>query len=500
MKETPQDKNIINNFSISMKHHNNKNILLYGNNFLFSKRLNEILKRDYSIKELNHRGAFDEDNNFVIDFDQVETIEGLIKYAKIDTFVLTSEILLFLTKESEFDDFYSILTSIKSVNIKFIFISILNPLEIIEINDDQYNLTISSINNDYSSRLLRIKNLFNKEKDSIFEFSSFYTFVDSDWQLNPIHIISKDENIFKKVHENDLYDIYMNLADDLISEITANISKSGFLKIGNSSIKSKISTFIDEVKNVFKHPINNLEDNHDLFLENSLTNNLNYRPNNIITIAHQSSCSVSVIYRKKPKDRITEKSIAIYRRELGASLASVIPEDIVERLDLIVPVPETGKYYAQGLAAKLKLPYGEAFYKKNEIGRSFDINNPNLRKEFIISKLGLIEDLIVGKNIGIVDEAIFTGATLKIVSELLKESNVKEVYFFIPSPECKFRCDFNMQPDRTLLSEYVRDTALPSYFDVNGVYFQDKIVFDEILSRSGKHCSKCFGKKLNQNT
>jgi hypothetical protein len=57
-----------------------------------------------------------------------------------------------------------------------------------------------------------------------------------------------------------------------------------------------------------------------------------------------------------------------------------------------------------------------------------------------------------------------------------------------------------MQPDRTLLSEYVRDTALPAYFDVNGVYFQDKIAFDEILSRSGKHCSKCFGKKLNQNT
>lgn len=494
MKEIFQDKNTINNFSISKNNYNNKNILLYGNNFLFSKRLNEILKRDYSIKELNHRGTFDEYNNFVIDFDQLDVIDGLIKYAKIDTFILTSEILLFLKTENDFNKFLSILSSIKLINIKFIFISILSPLEILEINDNEYNLTITSIKNDYFVRLFKVKELFIKESDCIFEFSSFYTFVDSDWQLNPIHIISKEENFSKIVHVDDNLDFYMNLADDLIYEITANISKTGFIQIGNCSKKAKISSFIYEVNKIFNVSTNILEEKKDVFLENSSINDLNFKPNNIITIAHQSHCSVSVIYRKKPKEKITEKSAAFYRRELGASLASVIPVNIIEKLDLIVPVPESGKYYAQGLAAKLKIPYGEAFYKKNEVGRSFDINNPNLRKEFIMSKLGLIEDLICGKNIGIVDEAIFTGATLKIVSDLLKESNVNEVYFFIPSPECKFRCEFNMQPDRTLLSEYVRDTGLPAYFDVNGVYFQDKITFDKILSRSGKHCSKCFGK------
>jgi adenine/guanine phosphoribosyltransferase-like PRPP-binding protein len=494
MKETSQDKNIINNFTISINHHNNKNILLYGNNFLFSKRLNEILKRDFSIRELNHRGVLNDHNNFVIDFDQVDTIQGLIKYAKIDTFILTSEILLFLIKENEFNEFYNILSSLKSINIKFIFISILDPLQIFEIKENEYSLSISKNKIDYLSKLSKIKNLFNNESDSIFEFSSFYTFVDSDWQLNPIHIISKNNNRPKLIIDENLHDHFMNLADDLISEISLNITKSGFFKIGNSSLKSKISIFIDEVKNIFNFPINHLQENKELVLDKNEPKTLNYNPNNIITIAHQSCCSVSVIYRKKPKEKISEQSIAIYRKELGASLASIIPKDIKEKLDLIVPVPETGKYYAQGLASKLKIPYGEAFYKKNEIGRSFDINNPNLRKEFIMSKLGLIEDLIAGKNIGIVDEAIFTGATLKIVSDLLKESKVKEVYFFIPSPECKFRCDFNMQPDRSLLSEYVRDTALPAYFDVNGVFFQDKIAFDEILSRSGKHCSKCFEK------
>lgn len=443
---------------------------------------------------MNHRGAYDDLNNFIIDFDQPETIEGLIKYEKIDTLVLTSEILPFLTTEDDFNHFFKIISDLKSVDVKFIFISILNPLQISEINQGEFNLSISTNGNNYLTRLLKLKKIFNEASDLIFEFSSFYTFVDSDWQLNPIHIISRDDKCPVLLFEEDQYDFYMNLADDLISDMTLSISKSGYFKIGNNSMTSKISSFVYEVKNVFDRPINHLQESYDLVVDNNSVHSLNYKPSSLIKVAHQSCCSVSVIYRKKPEEKISEQSIAAYRRELGATLANVIPENIKDKLDLIVPVPETGKYYAQGLAAKLKIPYGEAIYKKNEIGRSFDINNPNLRKEFIVSKLGLIEDLIAGKNIGIVDEAIFTGATLKIVSDLLKESNVKEVYFFIPSPECKFRCDYNMQPDRTLLSEYVRDTALPSYFDVNGVYFQDKVAFDEILARSGKHCSKCFRK------
>ena len=101
-----------------------------------------------------------------------------------------------------------------------------------------------------------------------------------------------------------------------------------------------------------------------------------------------------------------------------------------------------------------------------------------------------------GKCIGIVDEAIFTGATLKIVCEKLRSCSVKSIYLFIPSPESKYRCEYNMQPDRAMLSEYVRASHLADYFDVDGVYFQEDETFVEVLSEYDNYCTNCFIKKI----
>ena len=59
----------------------------------------------------------------------------------------------------------------------------------------------------------------------------------------------------------------------------------------------------------------------------------------------------------------------------------------------------------------------------------------------------------------------------------LKTTAVRQVFLLIASPECKTRCEFNMQPDRAFLSEYVRDVDLAAYFDVNGVHFQNEAVY-----------------------
>ena len=94
--------------------------------------------------------------------------------------------------------------------------------------------------------------------------------------------------------------------------------------------------------------------------------------------------------------------------------------------------------------------------------------------------------------IGIVDEAIFTGQTLKIVSNLIKNTHVKGVYLIIASPICKNRCKFNMQPDRELLCESVDVANLPHYFGVNGVFFNNIDTFTQILTSSGYDNVCCF--------
>jgi amidophosphoribosyltransferase len=100
--------------------------------------------------------------------------------------------------------------------------------------------------------------------------------------------------------------------------------------------------------------------------------------------------------------------------------------------------------------------------------------------------------LLAGKSVIVVDEAIFTGATLKVVSRLLSDEGVRCVYFAIPSSEARYSCKFNMQPKRGLLSEYVRKEDLSSYFNVEGVFFQDEETFIQSIEQDKPQCMACF--------
>jgi len=81
---------------------------------------------------------------------------------------------------------------------------------------------------------------------------------------------------------------------------------------------------------------------------------------------------------------------------------------------------------------------------------------------------------------------------LKVVSRLLINAGADKVYFAIPSSEAKHSCKYNMQPDRVLLSDYVRREDLGSYFNVESVFFQDEQVFVDAFARKGTHCMSCF--------
>jgi amidophosphoribosyltransferase len=209
-------------------------------------------------------------------------------------------------------------------------------------------------------------------------------------------------------------------------------------------------------------------------------------------VAHQKECAVEVLYRKSPGEKVNKRLVADLRFEMGSILFGQVPIDIAKKLQLIIPVPETGKYYAQGFAAASKIPYVEALFKKTDIGRSFDIADTENRKLFLNKKLGIYADLVFNKTVGIIDEAIFTGSTLKVVVHLLKSASVKEVYLFIPSPVCKSQCAFNMQPKRSMLSSYVALENIAAYFNVNGIFFQEIKSFQNSMYESGHACIKCF--------
>lgn len=208
----------------------------------------------------------------------------------------------------------------------------------------------------------------------------------------------------------------------------------------------------------------------------------------------QMACVFQLIYKSNPAEVSYGINIGYYRYELGKKLAFSLPEKIVQKVDYVVPIPNSGLYYAMGLAEQLKIPYLQALIKPDTLTRSFQISDIALREQVIREKITPIRELLEDKNIILVDEAIFTGTTLRIVCDMVKACGAGEIYVAIPTPICRNVCMQYVQPERRLLSWDVRKEDIVTYFKVNGVFFQEYERFEESIQELGNICRDCFKK------
>lgn len=210
----------------------------------------------------------------------------------------------------------------------------------------------------------------------------------------------------------------------------------------------------------------------------------------------QMNCSLRLLYKCLPSEDIFNKNVGRFRVELGERTANEIPEEIKSKLDYIVPVPSSGVFYAVGLSKILSVPFLPALKKIEVSERAFEIENVDMRKSFLFKNMELNESLIKGKNILLVDEAIFTGATLKVVCDIFRDSGVNEIHIAIPSPECNNNCEYFVQPKRVMLLNKINKSSLAQYFDVNSVTFLKLEEYSSIMkSLNNEICIECFDNK-----
>ena len=210
----------------------------------------------------------------------------------------------------------------------------------------------------------------------------------------------------------------------------------------------------------------------------------------IETLMRQSACCLQPIYQSNASDFWRKKRIASVRSEMGAKLAKHLSAEEINDIDIVVPVPETGKYYAQGLARHIGKPFIEAIVRNQSMGRGLQIENSAQRNIFIRKKLTVISELVKDKNVGIVDEAIFTGATLRIVVDQLKDAGANRIHLLLPTPHNVRACEYNVLPQRNVLLDYVRRIDLKDYFDVDQITFTN--ISDLRISLGNQICFDCF--------
>jgi amidophosphoribosyltransferase len=159
-------------------------------------------------------------------------------------------------------------------------------------------------------------------------------------------------------------------------------------------------------------------------------------------------CIFEYVYFARPDSTIANRNVYKVRVEMGRQLAREFPK----QADVVVPVPDSGNCAGLGYSLESGIPYEMAFVRNHYVGRSFLQPSQLIRDFDVRVKLNLIEELVRGKRVIVVDDSIVRGTTCKTRVNNLKEAGAKEVHVLVSCPPhmnpCVYGIDF---PDRNKL-------------------------------------------------
>jgi amidophosphoribosyltransferase len=152
-----------------------------------------------------------------------------------------------------------------------------------------------------------------------------------------------------------------------------------------------------------------------------------------------SPCIFELVYLARPDSIIDNISVYKTRLRMGEALAKKILKLRPDHdIDVVIPIPDTGRTAAIPLAYELGVKYREGFIKNRYIPRTFIMPGQNIRKKSVRQKLNAIDLEFRNKNVLLVDDSIVRGNTSMEIIQMAKEAGARKVYFASAAPPVRY--------------------------------------------------------------
>ncbi len=152
-------------------------------------------------------------------------------------------------------------------------------------------------------------------------------------------------------------------------------------------------------------------------------------------------CIFEQVYLARPDSIIDEVSVYKSRLRMGEKLADRIVANYSRNdhdIDVVIPIPDTGRTAALPLAYRLDVKYREGFVKNRYIGRTFIMPGQQQRRRSVRQKLNVIELEFKGKNVLLVDDSIVRGTTISQIIAMARAAGARKVYMASAAPALRF--------------------------------------------------------------
>ncbi|MEM0091991.1 MAG: amidophosphoribosyltransferase [Saccharolobus sp.] len=202
-----------------------------------------------------------------------------------------------------------------------------------------------------------------------------------------------------------------------------------------------------------------------------------------------ATCSFEYIYFSRPDSKIDGYSVYLARLRLGEILAERHPA----KGDVVIAVPDSSRPIALGYAKRSGIPYEEALVRTVASIRSFIMPTQDKRNEVLEEKFGLVEEVVRGKRVILIDDSIVRGNTMKRIVSMLRSADVKEVHVRIGSPMIKYPCYMGIDfPKRDELIAYNKSQEeIGKELNVDSIEY---LTVEEMIEaiRRNDLCTACF--------
>ncbi len=200
-------------------------------------------------------------------------------------------------------------------------------------------------------------------------------------------------------------------------------------------------------------------------------------------------CIFEFIYFGRPDSVMKGQSLYMSRKRAGKILCREVPADA----DFVCSVPDSGTPSAIGFSEASGIPFLEGLVKNRYVGRTFIKPSQNQREIGVALKLNVLEEVVRGKSIVLVDDSIVRGTTIKKLISRLRDCGAGEIHLRISAPPVMWPCFFGIDtPSRDeLLGARFSVEEIGRLVGADSIGYLSLEGLVEATSRSG-FCTGCF--------
>ncbi|MEV4777008.1 amidophosphoribosyltransferase [Microbacterium sp. LTA6] len=146
-------------------------------------------------------------------------------------------------------------------------------------------------------------------------------------------------------------------------------------------------------------------------------------------------CAFEYVYLARPDSVMNGISVYESRLRMGDRLADTIAKHVpMDKIDVVMPIPDSSRPAAMEVARKLGIEYREGFYKNRYVGRTFIMPGQAVRKKSVRQKLNAMSTEFQGKNVLLIDDSIVRGTTSKQIIQMARDAGAISVTFASAAP------------------------------------------------------------------